>query len=294
MRIALAGGTGFIGGHVLRAALHAGHDVMALHRPGTLPALQHPRLAWKEGSWGLHPGAWVEEADALVNAVGVLNVRRVEDFVHVHVEGAKAFFSAGSPHAKRVQISALGADAQAPTLFLRTKADADAWLLGHFPQSLVLRPSVVYGPGDFSMAWLARLASLPVVPLPAGGTMRLQPLFVGDVAESMLRALEDKVFPTGLWNLGGPEPMSLRALLQALAAPRPLRILPVPAAVMDLAAHFGSWMGLSLLNRDAWAMLKAGNTCDPAPLAHLLARPATSLQAGLAQRRERSSKPRKS
>jgi NADH dehydrogenase len=289
MRVALAGGTGFIGGHVLEALLARGHDVRALHRPGRRPARVHPALRWIEGPWAPEgiPAAIFEGCGAAINTVGLLRESRGQTYAAVHLHGAMAFFdgarSTGCP--RLLQLSALGADVAAPQAFLRTKGEADARLL-QGGSCAVLRPSVVYGAGDFSMATLDRLARWPLTPLPAGGRMRLQPLWVGDLAEAMVRCMEAQSFRTGAIDLGGPEALSLRELLGLLKG-RPPRFVAVPEWLMAMGARMGGWFGHPLLNPEGWSMLRAGSTCDPAPLRDLLGREPAVFAQGVGLRKAR-------
>jgi uncharacterized protein YbjT (DUF2867 family) len=281
LRIALFGATGFIGGHVCRALLKAGHEVVSLHRAGSAARDSHNRLHWVAGRWGrLEATSW-QGMDVAINAVGLLREEKGATFSSVHVEGLKD--AMGACDAPRwIQISALGASFDAPTAFLRTKAEADAWLMTQ-RSTCVLRPSVVYGPGDFSMAFLQRLARLPITPLPMGGAMRLQPLYVGDLADAVVTLLAQPD-AQGVWDLGGPEALALRSILEQLAAPKPFRGVNVPVGLMQWAARMGGWWGSALLSPEALTMLVAGNTCDPEPLSALLGRPPVRFQQGLALR----------
>lgn len=283
MKILLTGATGFIGGRLLRELLAAGHRVVcAGRRP---PPLEHARCSWLKLEFTATPAdVWVvhlEDIDAVVNAVGVFREGgRAGSFAAVHVRGPQALFDAcvSAGVVRVVQVSALGADARAQTPFLLTKHEADRHLLSLPLDACVAQPSLVFGPGGASSQRFLALASLPVVPLPAGGGQRIQPIHVDDAAEA-LRSLVEA--PAGQWRgrrvaLVGPRPLTLRDYLLALRGALGLRqrvpLLSVPAALVGLAARLGDWRRDALLDRAAWAMLARGNTADPAPLARLLGR----------------------
>ncbi|HEY9105936.1 MAG TPA: SDR family oxidoreductase, partial [Roseateles sp.] len=176
-----------------------------------------------------------------------------------------------------VQVSALGADAHAETPFLRSKFEADDHLLRLPLDGRVAQPSLVFGPDGASSRRLLMLAGLPLVPLPAGGRQRVQPIHVDDAVEALRELVEA---PAGRWRgrlaLVGPRPLSLRdyllALRHGLGLPAGAWTLPVPGWAVGLLARLGEWHRNALLDRAAWAMLQQGGTADPAPLARLLGR----------------------
>ena len=259
MKVFLAGATGFIGGHLLQGLRARGHEVTALvrHRPKTSDA------TWLPGAW-LTPEAWLPSLaghDAIVHAVGLIResgavtFEAVQSEVPIHLHAA-----ALQLRIPVVQISALGAVDDAPTRFLRSKRRADLSLQNSGLRHLVLRPSFVYGLGDHSMAFFERLARLPLVPLPEGGAMRVQPLHVDDLVRAALDWLEGEL-PSGSFDLGGGEALSFRELLTRLAGGR-LRGITIPPWAMNLAARLTDQFGAGPITRDELRMLRLGSTCD--------------------------------
>ncbi len=102
-----------------------------------------------------------------------------------------------------IQVSAIGADANSPSAYARTKAEGEAKVLAACPDAIILRPSLIFGPGDSFFNRFAGLArALPVLPL-AGAQTRFQPVFVGDVAEAVAKAVDGQVAGGRVYELGG-------------------------------------------------------------------------------------------
>jgi len=267
VKIFLAGGTGFIGGHLLEGFLAQGHEVTALVRPSTkLPAVR-PGVTWLQGEW-LAPEPWLpalEGHQAVVHTVGLIREHGNATFESVQTEVPTLLHAAARDLGVRdfLQISALGAEGGATTRFLRTKLAADQNLAQSGLRHLILRPSFVYGPGDHSMAFFERLAHLPVVPLPEGGRMRIQPLHVQDLVRAAL-AWTGGGQPSGTFDLGGGEALSFREVLSRLRG-KPILSVTVPAWVMNGVAKSTDLLGRGPITGDELRMLRSGSTCDNSP-----------------------------
>lgn len=277
MKIFLAGATGFIGGRLLRAFVEQGWEVVCLARPGRstvrLEALALPQVSVLRAE--LHQTAvWsadVAGCDAVVNAVGIIRERRRGEFDDVHRRFPIALFEAAAalpaaPRRKCVQISAMGADAGAETAYHLTKRAADERLqeLDSLDR-LILRPSIVYGPGDQSMTFFQSLAALPIVLLPGDGRSRLQPIHVDDVVKAVVQFLSGELAapPAGPIDAGGEGAVTFRDLLAKLARRMgglPPWMLPTPAFVMDAVAAATDLVGHGPISRDELSMLRRGNT----------------------------------
>jgi uncharacterized protein YbjT (DUF2867 family)/uncharacterized membrane protein YphA (DoxX/SURF4 family) len=261
--VLVIGSRGFIGRHVRQALEAAGHRVRRADRPEVDFARPLEAAAWRERLAGV---------DVAVNTVGIFREQAGASFEAVHVRGPLALFQACADAGVRViQLSALGADPSAPTPFLRTKFRADEALLALAVPSLVLQPSLVFGPGGRSASLFMRLAALPWIPLPGDGEQRVQPVRVDDVAQAVVRAVERDDFPRARVAVVGPVAMSLRELIGRIRASlglRPARFVAVPRALVAWAA--GLRMGL--LDRDSLAMLERGSVADAARFAQLLGR----------------------
>lgn len=242
--ITVFGGSGFVGRHVVRALVKRGYRVrVAVRRPdlagflqplgtvGQIHAVQ-ANLRYPDSV-----AAAIKGADAVVNLVGILQEGGRQTFTGVQANGARAVAAACAALgvARLVQISAIGADAGSKSRYGSSKAQGETAVLAAVPGAVVVRPSIVFGPEDGFFNRFASLARmLPVLPLVGGGETKFQPVFVGDVAEAIARAV-DGVVPGGrIYELGGPEVKSFKELIayvcEVTGRKRLLATLPFPLA----------------------------------------------------------------
>lgn len=275
MAIFLVGATGFIGGHILRALSAQGYEVTCLVRP----ASRHPTMARQplealpgvrvvEGEW-TRPESWrasVAGNEMVINAVGMIRESRLASFAQVHTTSAIALFEAAAKTgaSKIVQISALGADELARSRFHRTKLAADHYLARLGVPYVILRPSLVYGPGDHSMAFFSHLARLPVTPVPGDGCYRVQPLHVRDLVRAVLCAVQRADLSTVVAEIGGGEVLTFNDMLDLLARmqgkSRGARKVHIPWSVMSLVALATDGLsGHGPITTDELNMLKREN-----------------------------------
>jgi NADH dehydrogenase len=204
-----------------------------------------------------------EGADVAVNLIGILAERRPGDFQRVHAEGAGAIARAAADFGVRrlVHVSALGADPASPSRYAQTKAEGEAAVRAAFPSATILRPSIVFGAEDKFFNRFATMArTLPVMPVICGDT-RFQPVYVGDVADAAVAALERDDAPGATYELGGPRVYSFRELLawtlHEVRRHRPMvEILPQMA---KLQARIGEFLPGKPLTRDQLLMLEHDN-----------------------------------
>lgn len=241
--VTVFGGSGFLGRHVvwalarrdfrIRAAVRrpdlAGH-LQPLGRVGQIHAVQ-ANIRYPESI-----AAAMRDAAVVVNLVGILHESGWQGFEDVHVGGVAAIArEAAEVGARVVHVSAIGANERSPSLYARTKARGEAAVRAAVPNAVIMRPSVVFGEEDQFFNRFAAMARIaPVLPLVGGGETRLQPVFVGDVAEAIARAVAGLLRPGLAYELGGPEVMSLRAVMQTtldiIGRRRLLVPLPFPVA----------------------------------------------------------------
>ena len=219
-RVTVFGGSGFVGRHVVRRLAARGDVVRVAVRDPVAAAFLKPM-----GNVGqvvpmrvdISDAAAVAEAmrgaDAAINLVGILVESGRQRFDAVQGEGAERLAAAARAAGVQrfVQVSAIGADAASDSAYARSKAAGEAGVRRHYPDAPVLRPSVVFGPEDDFFNRFARMAQLaPAIPLVGGGRTRFQPVYVGDVAEAVLRALDAPAASGRILELGGPRVMSFR------------------------------------------------------------------------------------
>jgi uncharacterized protein YbjT (DUF2867 family) len=179
----------------------------------------------------------VQGAAAIVNLVGILHEIGRQRFQAVQAKGAGMIAEeAARAGARRlVHISAIGADANSKSEYARTKAEGEAAVRQAFPTATILRPSIVFGPEDGFFNRFAKMAQLsPALPLIGGGKTRFHPVYVGDVAEAVVKAIETPAAAGQTYELGGPKIYSfadlMRLLLHETGRKRLLMPLPFPVA----------------------------------------------------------------
>ncbi|WP_029077220.1 complex I NDUFA9 subunit family protein [Kaistia adipata] len=269
--VTVFGGSGFIGRHVVRALAKRGWRVrVAVRRPDLAGHVQPlgavgqimPVQANLRYRWSVDRA--IEGADAVVNLVGILSESGRQNFNAVHDFGARAVAeatrAAGIPIL--VHQSALGADLKSESAYARSKAKGEAAVLETMPDAVIIRPSIVFGPEDSFFNRFGDLARIsPILPLIGGGETKLQPVFVGDVAEAIARAVEGQLAGGTVYELGGPEVKTFRGCMELLLAEidRSPLLVSVPWSVAHYGATFAQLLPNPLLTVDQVRLLKHDN-----------------------------------
>ncbi len=202
----------------------------------------------------------LDGASLAVNLVGILAEHRAGDFDRVHHQGAGrvARLAAKAGVRRLVHVSAIGADPASPSAYGRSKAAGELAVRQEFPGATILRPSLVFGPEDAFFNRFAALARLsPVMPVIAGAT-RFQPVYVGDVADAVLAALERPDAAGAIFELGGPQVVTFRTLLAAILkmTGRPKPLVDIPPGLARLQARFAEMVPGKPFTRDQLLMLQ--------------------------------------
>jgi uncharacterized protein YbjT (DUF2867 family) len=247
--VTVFGGSGFLGRHVVRALCKRGYRIrVAVRRPDLAFHLQPLGRVGQIHAVAAnlrYPGsveAAARDADIVVNLVGILSERGRQRFESVHAFGAEAVaLAAAAFGARLIHISAIGADADAPAHYARTKAMGEKLALAAMPSATILRPSILFGPEDDffnKFAALARIA--PALPLIGGGATRFQPVFAGDVASAILAAIDRPEANGAIYELGGLEVMTFKELMQLVLATIERRrlLVPIPFGLARFMAFF--------------------------------------------------------
>ncbi len=245
--VTIFGGSGFIGRHLVGHLAREGYQIRV--------AVRHPHLAgFLQPLGGLSQIELVKAnirdeqsienavkgADYVVNLVGLLISSGQQNFNAIHVQGARMIAIAAREEGVKqlVQMSALGADEKSSSRYARTKAHGEDAVLNMEPNAIILRPSVVFGPEDEFFNRFASLMSIaPVVPLFAGKT-QFQPVYVGDVVKAVAAAIEGKAEQGNIYELGGPEILTMRDIHQQIKKITGLNpaLLPLPLWVANIIA----------------------------------------------------------
>ncbi|MEN2495052.1 MAG: Aurachin B dehydrogenase [Hyphomicrobiaceae bacterium hypho_1] len=242
------GGSGFAGRYAIRALAKNGWRVRAaVRRPDLAGHLQpmgavgqiHAVQSNVRYPRSVEPA--VIGADLVINFVSIPVASGQQTFHSVHIDGARAVARAAKKAnvKKFVHISTIGADRNSPSYYGRTRALGEVAVLEEFPEAVILRPSIVFGPEDSFYNKLALLAQyLPVLPLVAAGKTKFQPVYVGDLADAVLAVTENKAQCGTIYEIGGPEVITFRQILDnvQLWTGRNRMYLPIPLWFLKLQA----------------------------------------------------------
>lgn len=279
--VTIYGGSGFVGRYIARAMAQAGWRVrVAVRRPNEAifvrpygaPGQVEPVFCNIRDDASVRAAA--RGANAVVNCVGTFDKGGRNNFTAVQAEGATriARIAAEEGVARVVHISAIGADAASGSDYARTKAEGEAGVLRHAPSAVILRPSVIFGPEDGFFNRFGAMARLgPVLPLVGSGT-RFQPVYVADVAAAAAKAARGEAAP-GIYELGGPETATFRALMEKmlgiiqrrrLILGLPFWVARVIASVFDFVQFAtGGLIANPVITRDQVKSLRTDNVVAP-------------------------------
>jgi len=285
-RVLVTGGAGFVGSQLVAKLSADGHDVVVLtrrrERARHLLLLPTVRVVEADPHDPATLARWAASATAAVNLIGVLHERGRDTFERVHVEFPRALVAAcrSAGVSRILHASALAASADTASAYLRSKAAGEAIVAESGLDWTIFRPSVIFGRGDSFLNLFAKLAQMfPVIPL-ACAHARFQPVFVGDVAACIARALVDDETIGERYSLCGPKTYTLEELVSYVAQtsghPRP--IVPLGPSLANLRARVMELLPGPLLARDNLASMQHDSVCEgPFPRAFDLT--LTSLEA---------------
>jgi NADH dehydrogenase len=277
-RVAVIGASGFIGRYVVKRLASRGDVIAAITRNtdsgqslqpmGDVGQIARFRANITDEKRLM---AAIAGSDMVVNLAGILYERGAQLFEAVHHEGARRVgrIAAALGVKRVVHISALGAAADSPSRYARSKAAGEAAIAAAFPAVTILRPSIVFGPEDeFFNRFAAMAQYLPALPLIGGGKTRFQPVYVGDVAAAVVAALDDPATAGRIYELGGPQIYTFRELMELiLRETRRKRLLtPVPWGLAMLEAAVLELAPVPLLTRDQVRLLRSDNVVSPGAL----------------------------
>lgn len=272
--VTIFGGSGFLGRHTVRALARAGWRIkIATRHPargfflrplGTVGQIDFVKCDVADAQ---SVSAAVMGASAVINLTGIL-FQKGQTFEDVQAEGAANIAQAAAAAGVNalVHVSAIGADAQSGSEYATTKAQGEQSVREAFPDAVILRPSIVFGPEDAFFNKFASMARfLPMLPLVGGGHTRFQPVFVGDVAAAIVQALASPGARGRTFELGGPSIYSFKELLQMILREtgRKRLLVPLPFALASLKAAFLQLLPNPILTMDQVKLLKKDNVVAP-------------------------------
>src|ERR1700748_2500746 len=210
--VTVFGGSGFLGRSVVRALCKRDYRIrVAVRRPELAGHLQplgkvgQIHAVQANLRYPASVEAAMRGADVAINLVGILAQSGAQTFDAVQAEGAGGVAKAASAAgARMVHVSAIGADANSPSRYARSKAAGEAAVLSAVPSAVIMRPSVVFGPEDEFTNRFAALARMsPALPLIGGGTTKMQPVYVSGVATAIADAVDGKGRAGAAYERGG-------------------------------------------------------------------------------------------
>jgi uncharacterized protein YbjT (DUF2867 family) len=293
MDVLVAGGTGFIGSHVVEELLRSGrHRVRVMTRD---PASARPRAGVDFVRGDVSDPASLASAtrgvEVVVHAVQfpnhpVENPRRGWTYERVDGEGTEQMVAASVANGVRrfIYLSGAGAGPGRSEPWFRAKERAERAVTGSGMEYVVLRPSWIYGPEDRSLnKFIAFIKYLPVVPVIGAGRERIQPVSVFDVAKVVAVAVDSAEATNRILELGSREPLTmdeiLRTVMKVLGTSRPL--LHQPAWLVKIPASVIQYLPNAPLSPGAIDFITMEEPVDPGEAERLLGRPFTPLEEGL-------------
>lgn len=273
--VTVFGGSGFVGSQVVQALARRGWRVrIACRRPdrawklqtsGAVGQLQSVRC---DATRPEDVAAALRGADAAINLIGILYESGRRTFQALHVDASRTIAEACAAAGvdRLVQVSAIGADPESRSSYARSKAAAEMAVREVKPDTVVIRPSVVFGAGDDFLNRFAALSTMaPALPLIGGGQTKFQPVYVADVAEAIARATSMPAAAARTFELGGPAVMTFEDVLKLIRREtyRSFGLVPLPffvARAIGSMAQLTALVGIApVLTGDQVTLLEADN-----------------------------------
>ncbi len=291
MRVAIFGGSGFVGSFLVDALIAAGHEPSLMVRLGSerkVKQAERCRLVAGNLSSTTAIDATLENCDAVIYSVGILkeSPKQGITFEELQYNGVvRVAESAKTRSISRFLLMSANGAKSTGTPYQKTKFRAEEHVRASGFDVTIFRPSVIFGEPrgrmEIGTQLYAEMISPPIPAVgfftgwrPYRGAVAMSPVHVEDVAQAFLTALRESSTIGKTYALGGPEVLSWAEMLRRIARTvgRKKWILPMPIGIMKLAAALLDWLPFFPVTRDQLTMLAEGNTADPAALAQLIGR----------------------
>ena len=206
----------------------------------------------------------LKNCDSIINLVGILYETKKQKFNEIHSQFPYLLSNLCSEIGIKnlIHISALGVREKHVSRYMQSKLQGEKNIQNTFRSSVILRPSVVFGPEDKFFNTFASIAQFsPILPLIGGGKTKFAPIYVGDVAKAIVKALELNNSKPKIYELGGPKNYSFKELMEILLSEIKKKrfLLPVPFGLAKFQSYFLEMMPNPLLTPDHVEMLKFNN-----------------------------------
>ena len=265
------GATGFIGRHLIRRLTEKDFRIIVATRSPYLHGYLKP--LGDPGQIDLERVNLFDEktlkvllknSNVVVNLVGILYETRKQKFENIHSKFPELLSKLCNEHGieKFIHLSALGINEDVKSMYMRTKLQGEKNILNNFDNSIILRPSIVFGHEDKFFNQFASLSQfLPFLPLIGGGQTKFQPIYVGDVAKAIATILETEEIDNKIYELGGAEIFTFQQLMNILLKEiQKIRFLiPIPFSIAKFMARILQLFPKPLITTDQIEMLKEDN-----------------------------------
>ena len=269
--ICLFGGGGFLGKHLMRQLTRLDYRVkVATRNPylkGYLKPLGNPGQIelFKINIFNSEDLKQVlKNCDFAINLVGILHETRKQKFSQIHSQFPYLLSNLCNEIGinNLIHVSALGIKEKHLSRYIQSKLQGEKNIQENFKPSVILRPSVIFGPEDKFLNTFASIAQFsPILPLIGGGKTKFAPIYVGDVAKAIVKALELNNSKPKIYELGGPENYSFKELMEILLTEIKKKrfLVPVPFGFAKFQSYFLQMMPNPLLTPDQVELLKYNN-----------------------------------
>ncbi|WP_136717290.1 complex I NDUFA9 subunit family protein [Halorientalis salina] len=274
MNVLVVGGSGFIGTHLSGELTERGHEVTVVSREPEAEDLPEgvDTVRGDVTAYDSIEGAF-EGQDAVVFLVALSPLFKPKggDDQHfaIHTEGTRNVVAAAEEHGvdRILQMSALGADPEGSTAYIRSKGEAEEIVNESDLDAVVFRPSVVFGEGGEFVSFTKKLKGmfapgLPIYPLPGGGKTRFQPIWVGDLVPMLADAIEAEDHTGETYEIGGPEVLTLKEITNMVyeSEGKSVSIVPIPMGLAGVGLKLGGKLPGFPMGGDQFRSLKFDNT----------------------------------
>jgi len=269
--IAIFGAGGFLGKHLMRQLTKLDYRIkVATRNPylkGYLKPLGNPGQIELFKTNIFNPAdvkKVLKDCDFAINLVGILYETRKQKFSQVHAEFPTLLSNLCNEIGVKnlVHVSALGVREGHVSKYMQSKLAGEKNIQNFFKPSVILRPSLVFGPEDKFFNTFASIAQFsPALPLIGGGKVKFSPIYVGDVAKAIVKVLKINNSKPKIYELGGPENYSFKELMEILLKEIKKKrfLIPIPFSAAKLQSYFLQMMPNPLLTPDQVEMLKYNN-----------------------------------
>ncbi|MGI9083103.1 MAG: complex I NDUFA9 subunit family protein [Candidatus Fonsibacter lacus] len=270
--ITVFGGTGFIGRNLIGKLAKKGFKIVVptrnpyLHgylkpmgEPGQIEVLKFNPFDFS------NLNEFIKSSEIVINCIGVLYEKKNQKFDHVHHLFPKFLSSIldNGVTKKFIHISALGANKNSNSLYIKSKFQGEEAVMHNFKNSIIVRPSIVFGTNDSFFNLFNKLINiLPIIPL-TGSKTKFQPCYVGDVTDAIIKIIE-QVNLNSIYELGGPKIYTFKELIETLlvSLKKKRLIVELPDFVARIQAKVMQLFSNPLLTEDQLEILKSDNVCS--------------------------------